>query len=468
MKKRLITLLSLIMLSSAFSGIHAETISLKADSSPESLELISAPEDAKIPTEALLLFIEIFDQLKNNYVDPISDTVLIQHAINGMLALDPHSKYYTKEAFAKIQQQTSGTFAGIGIEFIPGKDPSTLLIQRVFNDSPAFDAGLKAGALIEEIDQVSVKSLSSDAYANAFQGEVGSMISLSIRRGEQSFKLSLTRDNVRTPSLSVANLYNNEFAYLRLDRFQLKSDEEIINALLELEIEAKTQQSRIQGVILDLRDNPGGLLSAAISVADLFLSEGLITYTDGQAEQFKVQYHAKKHDIISELPLLVLINAKSASGSEIVAGALQDHQRALIVGENSYGKGSVQIAKPLKNGDAIRYTSSRYYTPKGRSIQNFGITPDVIIANINVALSEKEPHREINNQGHLDNPHDPSKNMRMPANFAYLIEQGDYPLYEALNILRAMSTMQSLRGQMPTTNPAPAHIRDADPADKAD
>ncbi len=441
MKKQMLPLLTLCFLSTlSTSPLWADKIVEETEN--QNLELISLPESPKLPINELRLFTEILEQLKNNYVDPISDEMLIHNAIDGMLTLDPHSKYYSQDEYQKIKDETSGSFAGIGVETLYFEDNETLMINQVFPNSPAFKAELKVGDQIQKIDETTIAEIQSIDKESILQGKIGSEVTLTILRDGKTFDLTLQRDNIKTPSLSTAKLYNNEFAYFKIDRFQQQSDKEIVDALLELNIEAKTENAEIRGVILDLRDNRGGLLKASIAVADLFLNEGLITYTDGQSARFKARYEAKKGDIISDLPLIILINSQSASGSEIVAGALQDHQRALIVGENSYGKGSIQMVQPLKNGDAIRYTSARYYTPNGHSIQNYGITPDIILPNINAKITNNKSTREIDNKGHLanrDQTNQAQQNNRMPANFAYLIEQGDFPLYEALNILRAMS-----------------------------
>ncbi|UNM96474.1 S41 family peptidase [Ignatzschineria rhizosphaerae] len=438
MKKQMLPLLFFWILSTLSAPLIAkETTDIIIEQ--QNIELISKPEPSKMPIDELRLFSDIFEQLKNNYVDPISDKELIQNAIKGMLALDPHSKYYPKEEYQRIQNQTSGSFAGIGIETRLDANHQVLIIEKVFDNSPAFKAQLKVKDQITKINNEDVSMINPKEYENTLQGKVDTNITLTILREGETFDYTLKRQNIHTPSLSNAQLYNHEFAYFKLGRFQQKSDEELVNALMALEVEAKTENSEIHGVILDLRDNRGGLLTAAIAVADLFLDEGLITYTSGQSERFKDRYEAKKGDIITDIPLIILINSQSASGSEIVAGALQDHSRALIVGERSYGKGSIQSIQPLKNGDAIRYTSARYYTPNGNSIQNYGITPDVILPNISAKINTQETSREVDNIGHLENSNDPNNQSRMPANFADLIEQGDFPLYEALNILKAIS-----------------------------
>lgn len=420
----------LISAPSLITGGAANNIEIKIVSEPEPVVL----------SEDFLLFREIFDEIKNNYIDEISDQDLIQNAIKGMLSnLDPHSTYYSAEDFQRIKNQTSGSFAGIGISFNYDVDKKALLITKVFRNSPAATANIEVDDYLFAIDEIPVSDLDIQKSTKLLQGEVGSTVSLTLQRGDQTLDITIMRDNIKMPSLSNMALYNNEFAYIQLDRFQTESDKEIIEALTSLESEAQLNQSTIRGVILDLRDNSGGLLSASAEVADLFIDEGIITYTTGQAEKHQKQYHATKGDIIAGIPLVVLINAQSASGAEIVAGALQDHKRAVIMGENSYGKGSVQYAVGLTNGQAIRYTVARYFTPNGRSIQTLGIMPDIIIPSIkaNVVKGSNQP-REINRKGHLVNHRPDQSATRQPANFTHIINS-DYPLYESLNILRAMS-----------------------------
>lgn len=423
----------LISAPSLITGGTANNIALKRLPIPELTPDITLSED-------FLLFKKIFEEIKHNYVDEISDEALIKNAITGMLSnLDPHSTYYSAEDFERIQTQTSGTFAGIGIELNASHKEVGLAITKVFKNSPASGADLQIGDLITHIDGQAVIDLEYKKALTLLQGKVGSSVTLSLLRQGMPLEVTIIRDTIKTPSLSQSMLYNNEFAYILLDRFQKESDQEIINALAELRIEAESQNTQIRGVILDLRDNNGGLLSASAEVADLFIREGLITYTDGQAEKHQNRYIATDGDILEGLPLIILINAQSASGAEIVAGALQDHARAVIIGENSYGKGSVQYAVGLTNGQAIRYTVARYYTPKGRAIQSHGITPDIIIPSIKASVVKNvQPQREINRPGHLENPQTTTESARAPANFSSMLKD-DYVLYESLNIMRAIT-----------------------------
>lgn len=442
-KKLLSTLLPLIFATTTVSLAEPVT---PADDQYTAINM-TAQGNEKVPAKDLYLFTEIFDHLKHNYVEPVKDETLITNAINGLLSLDPHSKYYTQEEYEAIKNRTSGAFAGIGVELSYNADNKVLTINKIFDQSPAQKSGLKVGDQIVAIDQVSISEIEPNQYSAKIQGPIGSNVVLEIRRAQEPLTVELTRANIPTPSLSIAKLYNNEYAYLRLDYFQNGSDQEIIKALDRLEAEAKAHHSTLKGIILDLRDNPGGLLSAAVETADLFLDEGLITYTDGQAEDFKNRYEAKTPQIFPDIPLIVLINSQSASSAEIVAGALQDYQRALIVGENSYGKGSIQIIKPLVSGGAIRYTSARYYTPNGRSIQNNGITPDILIPNIKGNIAQAQAKREQDQKGHLEN----SSVKVSPVDFSQLIQQGDYYLYEALNMLRAMNALPAQTEKNVTT-----------------
>ena len=463
--KRVITLLSTICLSCAIHPLaiaYPEYGNKEINTAPSLITrepnsagiiLFSMPEpnsSKDTVTDDFLLFKEIFQELKQNYVEEISDQELIKNAITGMLSnLDPHSKYYTPEEFQRIKHQTSGSFAGIGIETGLNSEKDGLIVYKIFKNTPAASANLNVDDLIIKIDGQNVSELDPKMAVNALRGEINTPVNLEIIREGNVLPLTIIRGNIKTPSLSTAALYNNEFAYIRLDHFQTDSHLEIVDALQELEIESRVNQATIQGVILDLRDNNGGLLDASVEVADLFMNGGLITYTIGQSERHQRRFIAQEGDIIHDIPLVILINSQTSSGAEIVAGALQDHNRAVIMGETSYGKGSVQYAVGLKNGQAIRYTVSRYYTPNGRSIQNQGITPDIIIPNIKAKITASTnslKNREINNHGRLDNPNQSLAIARQPADFADMIEQ-DYPLYEALNVLRAMSAFAPINSQ---------------------
>lgn len=413
-------------------------VNTSAQKSHETIDLISTPAEPSIPVDDLRRFIEVFDELKRNYVDELSDAILIQNAIMGMLSnLDPHSKYYSAEQFQKIKNETSGKESSIGItlraESREDQSKGAMIIKTIAPNSPAEKAGLQIGDRIVTIDQTPTDQLSIAQAEQLLQGVKGSTVQLEFFHKGELKERQIVRADITLPSLTKARRYG-QFAYLSLSRFQEGSSEEIADALLALEIESKTANAPIQGVILDLRNNHGGLLSAAIDVADLFLTQGVITYTTGQATQHQKQYLATERELITEIPLIILINQQSASAAEIVAGALQDHQRALIVGENSYGKGSVQYAVPLNNGDAIRYTIARYYTPDGKSIQDEGITPDIFIPDLKV--SPKTDKNGIDKRSHSHEDH-------FTQQKRYLLEN-DYPLYESILLLEGITRYPQL------------------------
>lgn len=413
-------------------------VNTSAQKSHETIDLISTPAEPSIPVDDLRRFIEVFDELKRNYVDELSDATLIQNAIMGMLSnLDPHSKYYSAEQFQKIKNETSGKESSIGItlraESREDQSKGAMIIKTIAPNSPAEKAGLQIGDRIVTIDQTPTDQLSIAQAEQLLQGVKGSTVQLEFFHKGELKERQIVRADITLPSLTKARRYG-QFAYLSLSRFQEGSSEEIADALLALEIESKTANAPIQGVILDLRNNHGGLLSAAIDVADLFLTQGVITYTTGQATQHQKQYLATERELITEIPLIILINQQSASAAEIVAGALQDHQRALIVGENSYGKGSVQYAVPLNNGDAIRYTIARYYTPDGKSIQDEGITPDIFIPDLKV--SPKTDKNGIDKRSHSHEDH-------FTQQKRYLLEN-DYPLYESILLLEGITRYPQL------------------------
>lgn len=415
------------------------SISTSLQKNHQTIDLISTPAEPSIPVDDLRRFIEVFDELKRNYVDELSDATLIQNAIMGMLSnLDPHSKYYSAEQFQKIKNETSGKESSIGITLRAESQDDhdtkgAMVIKTIAPNSPAEKAGLQIGDRIVTIDQTPTDQLTVAQAEQRLQGKKGSPVRLEFFHNGELKERQIVRADIALPSLEKARRYG-QFAYLSLSRFQEGSSEEIADALLALEIESKTANTPIQGMILDLRNNHGGLLSAAIDVADLFLTQGVITYTTGQATQHQKQYLATEREILADTPLIILINQQSASAAEIVAGALQDHQRALIVGENSYGKGSVQYAVPLNNGDAIRYTIARYYTPDGKSIQDEGITPDIFIPDLKV--SPKTDRNGIDKRSHSHEDH-------FTQQKRYLLEN-DYPLYESILLLEGITRYPQL------------------------
>jgi carboxyl-terminal processing protease len=371
----------------------------------------------KLPIEDLRIFAEVFGKIKTDYVEDTEDSKLIKEALNGMLAgLDPHSSFLDQDHFKEMQQGTSGEFGGLGIEV--GMEDGFVKVITPIEDTPAFKAGLMSGDLIIKLDDTSVKGLTLDEAVKLMRGKPGTSIRIEIlRKGNNApFKLSITRAHIITKSVK-SKLIEPNYAYIRVTQFQERTGEDLAAALKKL---SKENKKPFQGVILDLRNNPGGLLNSAVAVSAAFIPKGeLVVYTEGRAKDSKMQLTAvpenfirdnsQKNNYIDQLPkemqtvpMVVIVNNGSASASEIVAGALQDHKRALILGTKSFGKGSVQSILPMNNGTAIKLTTARYFTPKGRSIQAKGIEPDILVEDGLSGLSL----READLTRHLSNPED--------------------------------------------------------------
>ncbi len=339
----------------------------------ETQRLASARESETY--EQLKTFAEILDLVERNYVDETKSKDLIQGAIQGMLSsLDPHSSFLKPEEFKELQVETKGVFSGIGIE-ITLKD-GVLTVVSPIEGTPADKAGLKAKDKIIKIDGKLTKDMTLIEAVKLLRGEKGTDVTITImREGWTELKdFTLTRDVIPLVSVRSRPL-NSEYGYVRITNFQDKTTSDLRKALDELE----AKNSGIKGLVLDLRNNPGGLLDQAVQVADEFLDSGLIVYTDGRIKEQKIRFEAQPNDHPRDYPIVVLVNEGSASAAEIVAGALQDQKRAIILGTQTFGKGSVQTIIPLEDGSAVRLTTARYYTPNGRSIQATGIEPDIVV-----------------------------------------------------------------------------------------
>ncbi len=346
-----------------------------------------------LPIEELRAFTEVFGRVKSDYVEPIGDKKLITEAINGMLTgLDPHSAYLDQEAFKELQVGTQGEFGGLGIE-VSMEDGFVKVVSPI-DDSPASRAGVKPGDLIVKLDETSVKGMTLSDAVKRMRGKPDTQIVLTIvRKGEQKpVIVTLTRAIIKIQSVKF-KLLEPGYAYFRVTQFQEHTGETLAKAIDRL---FKQNPGSMKGIVLDLRNDPGGLLNGAVAVSAAFLpQDSLVVYTDGRTEDSKMRLNASsenylrgraKEDFIAKLPpaiksvpMVVLVNGGSASASEIVAGALQDHKRAVIMGQQTFGKGSVQTILPLGNNTAIKLTTARYYTPNGRSIQAKGITPDILL-----------------------------------------------------------------------------------------
>jgi carboxyl-terminal processing protease len=323
----------------------------------------------------LKLFGDVFELVRSDYVDDASDESLVEGAINGMLtALDPHSNYLNAKNFNDMKVQTRGEFGGLGIEV--SMENGLVKVVSPIDDTPAAHAGLKPGDLITHLDGTPVQGLTLPEAVEKMRGPVNSDINLTIRReGREPFDVKLTRAVIRIQSVR-SHLEGNNIGYVRITSFNEQTDVGLNNAMKNLKAQAN---NKLIGVVLDLRNNPGGLLDQAVAVSDAFLDKGEIVSTRGRRSDDAQRYNARPGDIAAGLPVAVLINGGSASASEIVAGALQDHHRAILIGTRSFGKGSVQTIIPLAGHGAMRLTTARYYTPSGRSIQAKGIDPDIVV-----------------------------------------------------------------------------------------
>ncbi|MBP0494444.1 S41 family peptidase [Roseomonas sp. SG15] len=353
-----------------------------------------AQEGSRAETYRLLnLFGDVFERVRAEYVEPVNDREVIENAINGMLqGLDPHSSYMNLRNFRDMQVQTRGEFGGLGIEV--SQEAGYVKVISPIDDTPAARAGVKPGDLITHINEKTTQGLTLQEAVDQMRGERGSSIRLTIRREGTAtpVELTLTRDVIR-PQVVRARLEAGDIAYVRLTSFNEQTEVGLRRALQTLRSQAGS--GGLKGVVLDLRNNPGGLLDQAIQVSDDFLDQGEIVSTRARRPEDAQRWNAKSGDITSGLPVVVLVNAGSASASEIVAGALQDHRRAIVMGVKSFGKGSVQTVMPLPGNGAIRLTTARYYTPSGRSIQATGIQPDIeVLAQREDAQQNRERDRE--------------------------------------------------------------------------
>ena len=407
--------------------------------------VLAEKHSGTLPIEDLRIFTEIFIKIKNDYVEPIDDKTLLENAIKGMLAgLDPHSAYLVPDDYSALQTGTTGEFGGLGMEV--GMEDGIVRVIAPIDDTPAARAGIEAGDLVVRLDDTSVKGMNLEEAVKIMRGKPGTPITLTVvRQGEVGpLKITIVRDIIRVTSVK-SRLLDEKYAYVRISQFQSRTGENLREAVRELE---EKLPDGLGGMILDLRNNPGGILSAAVSVSDAFLTQGTIVYTEGRLDDAQLKFNAKPTDILNGAPLVVLVNGGSASASEIVAGALQDHRRAVIMGHDTFGKGSVQSILPMENGSALKLTTSRYYTPSGRSIQASGIQPDIELETLGVASLDTESRRvkESDLAGHLEAESgatgDEASGAAAVAPERSLAEE-DFGLYEALNLLKGLDILGS-------------------------
>ena len=397
----------------------------------------TANDSAPLPLDELRTFAEVMDRIKSAYVEPVSDKTLLENAIKGMLSnLDPHSAYLEPEAFRDLQESTSGEFGGLGIEL--GSEDGFLKVVSPIDDTPASAAGIQPGDLIVKINGQPTKGLSLMEAVEKMRGKAGTDIELTLlREGGKPFDVELTRAVIKVKSVK-SQLLDDGYGYIRITQFQVNSGEEVGKALAKLR---KDNGKKLRGLVLDLRNNPGGVLQAAVEVTDHFLKKGLIVYTEGRIANSELRFNADPADASEGVPLVVLINGGSASASEIVAGALQDHKRAVLMGTDSFGKGSVQTVLPLNNDRALKLTTALYFTPNGRSIQAQGIIPDIEVARAKLTREQAESGiKEADLQGHLGNGNGgadkPSKS-KTPTKANP--QDDDYQLSQALNLLKGLN-----------------------------
>ncbi len=452
--------------------------------------------EATPPLNELQQFSEVYSRIKENYVEEVKDKDLMTNAIRGMLSgLDPHSAYLDEEEFKELQVGTSGEFGGLGIEV--GMEDGFVKVVSPIDDTPAQRAGLQAGDLIIRLDETPVKGMTLNDAVKLMRGKPGSNIDLTIvREGkDKPFKVSIKRDIIQVKSVKT-RLLESGYGYLRITSFQAKTTEALLEGLDTLKKENKGE--KLRGLVLDLRNNPGGVLNAAVGVSDTFLNDGKIVYTEGRVADAKMEYKANPGDSLDGAPIVVLVNRGSASASEIVSGALQDHKRALIVGQQTFGKGSVQTVLPLDDKTAVKLTTARYFTPSGRSIQAEGIKPDIVLSSLTVkgednAADAFDPLTEADLTKHLSNPNQKSDNADKaveeakpaitPAPLPTTPEdtsakpsdkagdktdatkplaEEDYQLFEALNILKGMALAQTIaQPTSPVTTTPASENKDA-------
>jgi len=394
---------------------------------------------AEFPLEDLRTFTEVFERIKRDYVEDIDDRELLENAIRGMLeGLDPHSAYLDRSEYQELQEGTRGEFGGLGIEV--GMEDGFVKVIAPIDGTPADDAGIQAGDLIVRIDGQSVKGMGLQEAVTVMRGDPGTEITLTILREGEDTPMEVTLERAVVQVQSVRQrILEDGFGYLRVSQFQSRTGDDVLEALDSLQAEAG---DGLDGLVLDLRNNPGGVLEAAVEVADAFLSNGRIVYTEGRIERAEMSFSATPNDALGGAPLVVLVNGGSASAAEIVAGALQDHRRAVIMGERTFGKGSVQTILPLRDGNAVKLTTARYYTPDGRSIQAEGIEPDVDIENVRVSRAEGGPRgmREADLPRHLRGDAEDTQEADEPAASGSLAAE-DYALAEALNLLKGLTIL---------------------------
>ncbi|MDG1819689.1 MAG: S41 family peptidase [Porticoccaceae bacterium] len=394
----------------------------------------NAQPEERLPLRELRVFTQVFEQIRRGYVEEVKDTELLENAISGLLLeLDPHSAYLNESDYDDLQESSTGEYSGLGLEV--GSERGMIKIISPIDDTPAAKAGIKAGDLIVEVDGVPVRGMALQKAIDKLRGEKGTSIELMVLREDQETPIEFTiiRDTIQFSSVR-SRIIEPGYGYVRVSQFQTSSGDDFKKELLDL----KQQETPLKGVIIDLRNNPGGLVTASVDISDAVLDGGTVVYTEGRLPSSNSRYEATSGDILEGIPIVVLINGGSASASEIVAGALQDHQRAAIIGTQSFGKGSVQTVIPLGDGRAVKLTTARYFTPNGRSIQAEGIVPDIIVEPAEIRRYQlRDRVREEDLEGHLEQANESSESPEEPEEDI----TDDNQLYEALNVLKGFQLL---------------------------
>lgn len=409
-----------------------------ADATPTGSTQVPAKQD--LPLDELRTFADVFGRIKEDYVEEVQDKTLLESAIRGMLSgLDPHSSYLNSEEYRDLQVGTSGEFGGLGIEV--GQEDGFIKVIAPIDDTPAQRAGIQTGDMIVRIDDKPVKGMSLNDAVTLMRGKPGTRIELTIMRAsdQQPREVTLERAVIQVASVKSRSL-GDGFGFIRLTQFQAHTAEDMLKAIEGLK---NANAGKLKGLVLDLRNNPGGVLGSAVGVSDAFLTKGLIVYTQGRVKDSKMQFEAGPDDVLNGAPMVVLVNSGSASASEIVAGALQDHRRALVMGTRSFGKGSVQTIVPIDETRALKLTTARYYTPAGRSIQAQGIVPDIELRQGEFKPADDpdlSPLTEADLVRHLGQP-EADKTTPAPKADGKPPVIDDYQLAEALNVLKGLTIL---------------------------
>ena len=430
--------LFIVMLSALSAFTTANEVETPSNSTHSVIINSGDPLKGKLALDDLRAFVKAFNHIRSAYVEEVNDATLLKNAVKGMLSeLDPHSNFLEPDHFKDLQETSTGEFGGLGLEL--GMEDNFIKVISPIDDTPAQKAGIKTSDLIISIDGQSIKGLDLGEAVKKMRGPKGSEITLSIiRKGvPQPIEFTLIRDIISVVSVR-SEILNDNYLYIRIAQFQGNTGIDLKNLLANTE-----KKQVIKGAVLDLRNNPGGILQAAVEVTDAFIEQGLIVYTEGRIKHSAMSYHANKDQASYDYPLIVLINGGSASASEIVAGALQDHQRALILGTTSFGKGSVQTVIPLSEKHGIKLTTARYFTPNGRSIQAQGIEPDIVVEPATITkIDTGKKYTEANLQGHLANGEFADDQFSTDERDINSTDQArlanDNQLYEALNILKGL------------------------------